>query len=700
MAKQNINVGTTANDRKGDSLRVAFQKVNANFSELYTALGLDTAPLNLGAFEFSGSTLSTTDSTAITIDQATTITSDLTVGGDILPNVANGGNLGSAAKPWRSLYVSNSTIYLGETPLSVNGSGQLTVNGALASSTNKLAVGAKEVVLTGGVNPYVTFPAISTGENIIIQGGEIASATGAVAITSSDSVVINTNALTALNTWTFGDDGNLELPPGFITTNQVTGLNLRSGYDVHIISNHMDVDHEWILDSYGDLTLPLNGDIKAGVIEEVGTVLYDINSYDTFEAVFLELDNNLAYTWNVAQQSLLDVGADLVGWTFRGENSETLYTVIDAVVDGSSLTLTTENTIPTAPMDMLIFYSPDYQAKQAGPLNLVVDDKTLTIGTDGNITLPLNGEIRSRVVAQVGTGSSITAPGWIGATPGERKARWLTSYWANADLVAVGTDLVGWVFNPVGTTDYYTVTSAEFVDGGATLELIFAERSLPPSLENVAYTVRSPGYFERQASDITLVADEASWTFDILGGLTLPDGSFISTSGGLRLAPDSDGTLTIGTPAYEWQFNDSNGKLFLPIKDSTDTGDLELRGGGIYQIADEDLIIRARDADDDEFSVYLQVDDGAGTVFSETRLQRDKFTINIDKGGANHNWTFDNSGRATFPNGTVPEHSYGAAGDKEGMVVFTDPYIYYCKQDYVNNTTDIWVRVAWTGTNW
>jgi hypothetical protein len=65
-----------------------------------------------------------------------------------------------------------------------------------------------------------------------------------------------------------------------------------------------------------------------------------------------------------------------------------------------------------------------------------------------------------------------------------------------------------------------------------------------------------------------------------------------------------------------------------------------------------------------------------------------------------HTWTLGTTGRTTFPNGTVPEHSYGAAGDKEGMVVFTDPYIYYCKQDYVDNSTDIWVRVAWTGTNW
>ena len=84
MAKQVINVGTAANDKKGDSLRAAFQKVNTNFTELYTELGLVVdANLNLGAFEFAGSTLSTTDSTAIVIDQAVTASSHLSIGGDL-----------------------------------------------------------------------------------------------------------------------------------------------------------------------------------------------------------------------------------------------------------------------------------------------------------------------------------------------------------------------------------------------------------------------------------------------------------------------------------------------------------------------------------------------------------------------------------------------------------------------------------------
>ena len=37
MAKQTINIGTTANDGTGDQLRSAFDKCNDNFDELYTS---------------------------------------------------------------------------------------------------------------------------------------------------------------------------------------------------------------------------------------------------------------------------------------------------------------------------------------------------------------------------------------------------------------------------------------------------------------------------------------------------------------------------------------------------------------------------------------------------------------------------------------------------------------------------------------
>jgi hypothetical protein len=35
MAKLTVNIGSSANDRTGDNLRTAFNKINKNFTELY-----------------------------------------------------------------------------------------------------------------------------------------------------------------------------------------------------------------------------------------------------------------------------------------------------------------------------------------------------------------------------------------------------------------------------------------------------------------------------------------------------------------------------------------------------------------------------------------------------------------------------------------------------------------------------------------
>lgn len=47
MTRQNLNLGITANDQTGDTLRVGGQKLNENFIELYQALGGDSDILDL-----------------------------------------------------------------------------------------------------------------------------------------------------------------------------------------------------------------------------------------------------------------------------------------------------------------------------------------------------------------------------------------------------------------------------------------------------------------------------------------------------------------------------------------------------------------------------------------------------------------------------------------------------------------------------
>lgn len=39
MAQQIINIGSQANDRLGDPLRTAFEKINYNFTEVYSLTG-------------------------------------------------------------------------------------------------------------------------------------------------------------------------------------------------------------------------------------------------------------------------------------------------------------------------------------------------------------------------------------------------------------------------------------------------------------------------------------------------------------------------------------------------------------------------------------------------------------------------------------------------------------------------------------
>ena len=48
MAKQTVNTGTSANSRNGDSLRAAFTKINANFTELYPRTVPSTSQGTLG----------------------------------------------------------------------------------------------------------------------------------------------------------------------------------------------------------------------------------------------------------------------------------------------------------------------------------------------------------------------------------------------------------------------------------------------------------------------------------------------------------------------------------------------------------------------------------------------------------------------------------------------------------------------------
>ena len=110
MARQSINIGSSANDGTGDPLRTAFDKINDNFVELYgtdndintldanldvntfaittgvtngdiTVTPNGTGSIKLGAMKFVGTTMSSDDSTQITIAENIQTTGTINVAG-------------------------------------------------------------------------------------------------------------------------------------------------------------------------------------------------------------------------------------------------------------------------------------------------------------------------------------------------------------------------------------------------------------------------------------------------------------------------------------------------------------------------------------------------------------------------------------------------------------------------------------------
>ena len=247
MAKQNINVGSSANKGDGDPLRTAFTKINSNFTELYDAIGLGDGSVNLGSLEFSGSTITTTDSSRIEIAQEVRITSDLTMRGSIVPNIDNQFDLGSPDNQWRSLYVSSDTIFIGGVPLAVDNQGNLTVDGSPVSGGGGSTLVNGEFVVGLQVNGSLLLPTGDYQENQSRYQGAIVSENESSAIymdvqtNSQDNVYggmrletwnsvpidIRTRAGgqgDAIKNWRFDSNGSITFPDSTVQTTAWTGI--------------------------------------------------------------------------------------------------------------------------------------------------------------------------------------------------------------------------------------------------------------------------------------------------------------------------------------------------------------------------------------------------------------------------------------------------------------------------------------------
>lgn len=243
---------------------------------------------------------------------------------------------------------------------------------------------------------------------------------------------------------------------------------------------------------------------------------------------------------------------------------------------------------------------------------------------------------------------------------------------------STGSNSYEWVFDNTGTLIFpssqtsiyggldndFTINTAN--TGAATYTFTFSQfgdLTVPVDL-HVIENLYSDSIVGPGNGNVTVTANTQSWTFGTDGVVTLPGNSAISASANTIRVSAGTGDLTgvllnntgdaeiyansnislytdSNNTGQNWTF-DTTGNLILPAG-----GDLNFVAGGIAQTVDEDFTILVQDADDDGFSVYLNVDDGAGTVLSQYQQQRDQYELGFPDAGVYYQ--FNDNGTIVLP---------------------------------------------------
>jgi len=213
MAKQSIGLGSVADDGTGDTLRIAGDKVNDNFDEIYTALGDGSTLASVAVTAINNATaneLVTIGATTTELDAEANLTFDgstLAVTGNI--TVPNDGDIGSVGAT-DAIQISSAGIITFKDDILIKDGGTIGV----ASATTAITIASTGIVTlvddlilkdaaTIGVTSSTSAISIaSTGivtfvDDIIIKdAGTIGSASDTDAISISAAGVITLSSTT------------------------------------------------------------------------------------------------------------------------------------------------------------------------------------------------------------------------------------------------------------------------------------------------------------------------------------------------------------------------------------------------------------------------------------------------------------------------------------------------------------------------
>jgi len=314
MAKLHINLGDAPNDRTGDPLRTAFEKVNSNFDELYARTGDD---IQIPALAGNTGKVLTTNGTALSWEDGLSVTDfgegfSLTSSDKIVTNKLYSTNQTNSNQHYRLELNTNGVIILPDQSI-INGSYMRAIHGSYAGlaagpdlehnedswmwvdgSGAWIATDYSDNAYTWafGNNGRLQLPGTGAIVNPRVSGLSFTATTVTGISGDTKEFAVGGDADTLTTSWTATGGGivgtasitnvNIGLSFTFVTFNQsftATGpITFSSGADGSTLELSPDGSTTWTLGSDGTLTLP-NGSIQTstGSINcqpEVDTVVF------------------------------------------------------------------------------------------------------------------------------------------------------------------------------------------------------------------------------------------------------------------------------------------------------------------------------------------------------------------------------------------------------------------------------------------
>jgi hypothetical protein len=348
--------------------------------------------------------------------------------GNIIPSGNAVYSLGNATNQWNDLYVSNTTIYMNNVPVSLSAGNVLTVNGNAVLQNNSNST----ISTTGNITANYLF-----GDGSQLTGISTANIGN---VTFDDVNIIGT--------------GNLNLQPNDASS-EYLNIYLTGAADIHVAYGGGSGNVILGTDEQANVAVLLDGNVAIQAGNVAGTKTW---TFDTAGNLTLPM-GGVVYETNIPDGALS--GSAIALTPPGGTNADQQLLIYPTVNDANHLHLTTGNLYNTE----LFLGNDNLYVKLSNTGNVVINSNDdvgntaqWTFGTDGNLTTSSNLVIGP---SGLGTGTSFTqldAPLLLGSSEanGKMSLVWYENPTGPGNVVQVGLN--------DSTPGSMTVTTGDFAD--------------------------------------------------------------------------------------------------------------------------------------------------------------------------------------------------------------------------------------------